>query len=65
VVDSLLSVHRVPDGPHNTGELRVRGSGGVPSIGLRPDGTSALAGARLEPGAVTRYLSETHIRIRA
>ncbi|HZF19605.1 MAG TPA: FAD-dependent monooxygenase [Burkholderiales bacterium] len=65
VVDSLLSVHAVPDGPHNTGELARARTPAVSFYLLRPDGHVGLAGARLEPGAVTRYLSETHIRIRA
>jgi hypothetical protein len=59
----LLRIHVIPDEAHNARELaRVRISGPAFYL-LRPDGHVGLAGARLEPDAVTRYLSESCIRI--
>jgi 2-polyprenyl-6-methoxyphenol hydroxylase-like FAD-dependent oxidoreductase len=59
----LLSTHVIPDDAHNARELaRVRIPGQAFYL-LRPDGHVGLAGTRLEPGAVTRYLSESGIRI--
>ena len=59
----LLSAHVIPDDTDNTRELaRAR----IPRPAfylLRPDGHVGLAGTRLEPAAVTRYLSESCIRI--
>jgi hypothetical protein len=56
----LLSTHVIPDDPHNTQELaRVRISGPVFYL-LRPDGHIGLAGTRLEPDAVARYLSASY-----
>ncbi|TMH52920.1 MAG: hypothetical protein E6H62_11495, partial [Betaproteobacteria bacterium] len=58
----LLSTHVIPDDAHNAQELaRVRISGPAFYL-LRPDGHVGLAGTRLEPAAVTRYLSESCIR---
>src|SRR6266852_4854250 len=58
----LLSTHVIPDDAHNAQELaRVRIPGQAFYL-LRPDGHVGLAGTRLEPGAVTRYLSESRIR---
>ena len=58
----LLRVHAIPDDAHNAQELaRVR----IPAPAfylLRPDGHVGLAGTRLEPDAVTRYLSDGGIR---
>src|SRR6266704_508259 len=58
----LLSTHVIPDDAHNTQELaRVR----IPETAfylLRPDGHVGLAGTRLEPDAVTRYLAESCVR---
>jgi len=60
----LLSTHVIPEDAHNALELaRVRIPGQAFYL-LRPDGHVGLAGTRLEPGAVTRYLSESCIRIR-
>jgi len=59
----LLRIHVIPDEAHNARELaRVRISGPVFYL-LRPDGHVGLAGIRPEPAAVTRYLSESGIRI--
>ncbi|HYS52122.1 MAG TPA: FAD-dependent monooxygenase [Burkholderiales bacterium] len=59
----LLRIHAIPDDPHNAQELaRVRIPGPAFYL-LRPDGHVGLAGTRLEPDAVTRYLSESCIRI--
>ncbi|HYT15380.1 MAG TPA: hypothetical protein VEL80_03215, partial [Burkholderiales bacterium] len=59
----LLLIHVIPDDAHNAHELaRVRISGPAFYL-LRPDGHVGLAGTRLEPAAVTRYLSESCIRI--
>jgi 2-polyprenyl-6-methoxyphenol hydroxylase-like FAD-dependent oxidoreductase len=63
-LSELLSTHVVPDDAHNARELaRAR----IPERAfylLRPDGHVGLAGTRLEPDALTRYLSESHIRTR-
>jgi len=58
----LLSTHVIPDDAHNAQELaRVRIPGRAFYL-LRPDGHVGLAGTRLEPDAVTRYLSDGGIR---
>jgi len=58
----LLSTHVIPDDTHNTQELaRARISGPAFYL-LRPDGHVGLAGTRLEPAAVTQYLSASYIR---
>ena len=59
---ALLSTHVIPDDTHNTQELaRVRISGPAFYL-LRPDGHVGLAGTRLEPDAITRYLAESCVR---
>src|SRR6266702_4275934 len=59
----LLRIHAIPDDTQNAQELaRVRISGPAFYL-LRSDGHIGLAGTRLEPDAVTRYLSESGIRI--
>src|SRR5205814_6240943 len=58
----LLSTQLISDDAHNALELaRVRIPGQAFYL-LRPDGHVGLAGTRLEPGAVARYLSESGIR---
>ena len=58
----LLDLHAIPEDAHNTRELaRVQISGPAFYL-LRPDGYIGLAGARLESGAVSRYLAEHRIR---
>ncbi len=54
----LMLVHAVPDDPVNDGALE-RARIPKPSFYLlRPDGHVGLAGARLEPGALNRFLAE-------
>ena len=54
----LLRVHAVPDDSHNSRELARAGIAGPAFFLLRPDGHVALAGTRLESGAVAGYFSE-------
>jgi len=58
----LLLTHVVADGPGNRRELARAGIAGPSFFLLRPDGHVGLAGTRLAPKAVTRYLAENHIR---
>jgi len=59
----LLGTHAVPEDADNTRELaRVRISGPAFYL-LRPDGHVGLAGTRLQPHDIARYLAESHIRI--
>jgi 2-polyprenyl-6-methoxyphenol hydroxylase-like FAD-dependent oxidoreductase len=58
----LVSIHRIPDDAHNVQELAGARIPKQAFYLLRPDGHVGLAGTRLEPGAVARYLSESHIR---
>jgi hypothetical protein len=54
----LLCVHEIPDDPHNAKELgRVHIEGPAFYL-LRPDGHVGLAGARLDPAAIARYLAQ-------
>ena len=59
----LLRIHAVPGDAHNARELARAGISETAFYLLRPDGHVGLAGARLEPDVVTRYLSESYIRI--
>jgi hypothetical protein len=59
----LLSTQVIPDDAHNALELARARIPGQAFYLLRPDGHVGLAGTRLEPDAVTRYLSERCIRI--
>lgn len=57
----LLRVHAIPDDDHNANELA---GAHIPTPAfylMRPDGHVVLAGTRLEPETVTRYLSGCHI----
>ena len=57
-LDGLLQTHVIPTDPDNDGEL-ARARIPRPAFYLiRPDGHVGLSGARLDAGAVTRYLSE-------
>lgn len=60
-----LRLHTIPDPPDNARELR-RVKIALPSFYLlRPDGHVGLAGGRLEPSLVTRYLSDRlHLAVR-
>jgi len=57
----LVSTCAIPDDAHNIRELASAGISGQAFYLLRPDGHVGLAGARLEAGAVTRYLVENHV----
>jgi 2-polyprenyl-6-methoxyphenol hydroxylase-like FAD-dependent oxidoreductase len=58
----LMHIHAIPEDGHNAQELaRVRISGPTFYL-LRPDGHVGLAGTRLDPDVVSRYLSESCIR---
>ncbi|HEX9684448.1 MAG TPA: FAD-dependent oxidoreductase [Burkholderiales bacterium] len=59
----LLRVHAVPGDPANSAELARVGISGQAFYLLRPDGHVGLAGTRLDPDTVKRYLSERHIRV--
>jgi len=61
----LVSAHAIPDDAHNAEELAQAKIPARSFYLLRPDGHVGLAGTRLEAGAVTRYLSESHIRVQA
>jgi 2-polyprenyl-6-methoxyphenol hydroxylase-like FAD-dependent oxidoreductase len=58
----LLRIHVVPDDPANARELARARIRGPAFYLLRPDGHAGLAGARLDAGAVGRYLLERHMR---
>ncbi len=61
--DDLLRIHAIPDETLNAQEL-ARACITAPAFYLlRPDGHIGLAGTRLEPSAITRYLNESGIRI--
>jgi 2-polyprenyl-6-methoxyphenol hydroxylase-like FAD-dependent oxidoreductase len=57
----VLSLYAIPDDPYNAQALaRVKIAGPAFYL-LRPDGHVGLAGMRLEPSAVGRYLSDSGI----
>jgi hypothetical protein len=58
----MVRVHPIPDDPANGRELARAQIRGPAFYLLRPDGHVGLAGARLDAGAVGRYLLERHIR---
>jgi 2-polyprenyl-6-methoxyphenol hydroxylase-like FAD-dependent oxidoreductase len=63
-VGKLVRTYRVPAGADQTALADAHIP--VPSFYLlRPDGHVGLAGTRLEPGAIIRYLDENHIRPRS
>ncbi|MDB5808042.1 MAG: pcpB [Betaproteobacteria bacterium] len=57
----LLHVLHIPDDVHNVRELADHRIAGPAFYLLRPDGHIGLAGTRIEPAAVTRYLAATGI----
>jgi 2-polyprenyl-6-methoxyphenol hydroxylase-like FAD-dependent oxidoreductase len=59
----LLNVHRVIDDPDNAAELARVGIKGPAFYLLRPDGHVGLAGARIDPGMVSRYLEARDLRL--
>ena len=59
--DDLMRFLVVPEDPHNARELARARIAGPAYYLLRPDGHFGLAGIRLEPSAVTRYLSQSGI----
>lgn len=62
-LDDMLRIQAIPDDPTNIAELARVGISGPVFYLLRPDGHVGLAGTRLDPDVVTRYLSERHIRL--
>ena len=59
----LLMTHVIPADPANDQELARAGISGPAYFLLRPDGHIGLAGARLEAGAVNRYLAGSYMRL--
>lgn len=57
-LDGLLLTHHVPDDPHNDEEFSRAGIPKPSFYLLRPDGHVGLAGRRLEPASLNRYLNE-------
>ena len=55
-------MNAIPDDTLNAKELARAQIPAVSFYLLRPDGHVGLAGTRVEPGTVTRYLSENHVR---
>ncbi|HKA40672.1 MAG TPA: FAD-dependent monooxygenase [Burkholderiales bacterium] len=60
----LVTIHVIPDDEHNARELARQEISGAAFYLLRPDGHIGLAGTRLEPTDVARYLSESRIHAR-
>ncbi len=58
----LLRTHVIRDDPVNQREFARVPIAGPAFYLLRPDGHIGLAGSRLDVAAVTRYLTERHIR---
>jgi 2-polyprenyl-6-methoxyphenol hydroxylase-like FAD-dependent oxidoreductase len=58
----MVRVHAIPDDPANGRELARVQLRGPAFYLLRPDGHVGLAGARLDAGALGRYLLERHMR---
>jgi 2-polyprenyl-6-methoxyphenol hydroxylase-like FAD-dependent oxidoreductase len=61
-LDGLLDSIEVPAEPANDGVLARAGIPAPSFYLLRPDGHVGLAGTRLEPAGVVRYLSERHLQ---
>ena len=61
----LLHIHAITNDPTNWAELARVGVSGPAFYLLRPDGHVGLAGTRLDPHDVKRYLAERHIRVDA
>ncbi len=59
---NLVRTHVIRDDPVNQRELARVHIAGPAFYLLRPDGHVGLAGTRLDVSAVTRYLTERHIR---
>jgi hypothetical protein len=58
----LVRVHEIPADDHNTRALAAARISGPCFHLLRPDGHVGLAGFRLEPSAIERYLADSGIR---